>query len=69
MVDSVCRLARRFHCRRAHNTPPPAPQVLEEGPRRALLRREMDKRLGDGKAKFDAQLLIKDLPRVGGAVV
>ncbi|KAI8475724.1 MAG: hypothetical protein J3K34DRAFT_517150 [Monoraphidium minutum] len=41
-------------------------RALEEGPRRALLRRELDRRLSDGKAKFDAQLLLHDLPKVLG---
>ena len=41
-------------------------QALEEGPRRALLRREMDKRLSDGKAKFDAKLLLDELPKILG---
>ncbi|KIY96976.1 hypothetical protein MNEG_10986 [Monoraphidium neglectum] len=41
-------------------------RALEEGPRRALLRREIDRRLSDGKAKFDAQLLLVDLPKILG---
>jgi hypothetical protein len=40
--------------------------LLEEPARRVLLRREMDKRLGDGKAKFNAKLLLEELPQVGG---
>jgi hypothetical protein len=38
--------------------------AIEEGARRVLLRREMDKRLGDGKGKFNAKLLLDELPKV-----
>ena len=46
---------------------PPSPhaaQALDEGPRRMLLRREIEKRLTDGKAKFNAKLLLEELPQV-----
>jgi len=39
-------------------------EALEESTRRVLLRRELDKRLGDGKAKFNAKLLLEELPKV-----
>ncbi|GBF94257.1 110 kDa translocon of chloroplast envelope inner membrane [Raphidocelis subcapitata] len=41
-------------------------KALEEPARRVLLRREMDKRLGDGRAQFDAKLLLQELPQILG---
>jgi hypothetical protein len=44
-------------------------KALEDPARRVLLRREVDRRLGDGRAEFDAKLLLQELPqaRFGGA--
>jgi hypothetical protein len=41
-------------------------KALEEPARRSLLRREMSKRLTDGAAKFDANTLLVELPKVLG---
>ncbi|WIA15162.1 hypothetical protein OEZ85_001848 [Tetradesmus obliquus] len=39
-------------------------KMLEEPQRRLMLRKEIDKKLNDGKADFDAQYLLKELPAV-----
>jgi len=41
-------------------------KALEDPSRRMLLRRELDKRLGDGKGNFDAKLLLDELPKILG---
>ncbi|KAF8060559.1 SULTR2 [Scenedesmus sp. PABB004] len=40
------------------------PKMLEEPQRRMLLRKEIDRRLNDGKGEFDADLLLRELPAV-----
>eukprot|EP00878_Enallax_costatus_P008337 GHUV01008715.1.p1 GENE.GHUV01008715.1~~GHUV01008715.1.p1 ORF type:complete len:884 (+),score=360.27 GHUV01008715.1:261-2912(+) len=39
-------------------------KALEEPQRRMLLRKEIDKKLNDGKAEFDANFLLKELPSI-----
>ncbi|KAF6255592.1 hypothetical protein COO60DRAFT_1641425 [Scenedesmus sp. NREL 46B-D3] len=39
-------------------------KMLEEPQRRMMLRKEIDKKLNDGKGEFDAQFLLKELPSI-----
>eukprot|EP00877_Chromochloris_zofingiensis_P006644 jgi/Chrzof1/2232/Cz11g07180.t1_TIC110[v5.2] len=41
-------------------------RMLEEPQRRTLYRKELDKKLSNGKAEFDADLLLKKLPQILG---
>ncbi|KAI8462392.1 MAG: hypothetical protein J3K34DRAFT_448722 [Monoraphidium minutum] len=50
----------------AHKEGVDVQKALEEPARRTLLRRELDKCLGDGRAEFDAELLLGTLPKILG---